>query len=59
MARRKALYARVERQMAVDQVYVPLWHEPVIAVLGPRMAGFTPAPDGGLKGLLTGRRKET
>jgi peptide/nickel transport system substrate-binding protein len=56
MNRRKELYARVERQMQADQVYIPLWHEPVIAVLGPRVTGFTPAPDGSLGGLLRARR---
>ncbi len=56
MAKRKALYASVERQMAADQVYIPLWHEPVIAVLGRRIADFAPAPDGSLRGLLAARR---
>jgi len=49
---RRQLYGQVERQMAADQVYIPLWYEPVIAVSGPRISGFTPAPDGSLLGLL-------
>jgi len=49
---RRRLYGLVERQMAADQVYIPLWYEPVIAVSGPRISGFTPAPDGSLLGLL-------
>jgi len=49
---RRRLYGQVERRMAVDQVYIPLWYEPVIAVSGPRISGFSPAPDGNLLGLL-------
>ncbi len=49
------LYARVQRRMAADQVYIPLWYEPVIAVSGPRVRGFSPAPDGSLRGLLAAR----
>lgn len=51
----KSLYARIQHQMAADQVYIPLWYEPVIAVSGPRLHGFTPAPDGSLLGLLQAR----
>jgi len=50
--KRRQLYGRVERQMAADQVYIPLWYEPVIAVYGPRISDFTPAADGSLLGLL-------
>ncbi len=49
---RKRLYARVQKQMMKDMVYIPLWYEPVIAVSGPRLKGFRPAPDGSLLGLL-------
>jgi len=49
---RRRLYGLVQRQMAADQVYIPLWYEPVIAVSGPRISGFSPAPDGSLLGLL-------
>jgi len=51
----KTLYAKIQRQMAEDQVYIPLWYEPVIAVSGPRLEGFEPAPDGSLLGLLQAR----
>ncbi len=51
--KRRQLYGQVERRMAADQVYIPLWYDPVIAVFGPRISGFTPAPDGSLSGLLT------
>ncbi|MDX8404502.1 MAG: ABC transporter substrate-binding protein [Mariprofundaceae bacterium] len=45
------LYARVQQQMQTDQVYIPLWYQPVIAVSGPRVRGFRPAPDGSLLSL--------
>jgi len=48
---RARLYAKVERQMQVDQVYIPLWYQPVIAVSGPRIRGFKPSPDGSLISL--------
>jgi len=48
----RRLYGMIQEQMAEDQVYIPLWYEPVIAVSGPRLSGFTPAPDGSLLGLL-------
>ena len=50
--RRRALYRRVARRMHEDVVYAPLWREPVIAVLGPRVAAYRPWPDGGFRGLL-------
>jgi len=49
---RHRLYGLIQQQMATDQVYIPLWYEPVIAVSGPRISGFTPAPDGSLLKLL-------
>ncbi len=49
---RRRLYGLVQQRMAADQVYIPLWYEPVIAVSGPRISGFMPAPDGSLLGLL-------
>lgn len=54
-AEQKRLYALVQQRMAEDQVYIPLWYEPVIAVSGPRLYGFEPAPDGSLLGLLQAR----
>jgi len=51
-AERKAIYARVEKQMQDDMVYIPLWFDPVIAVSGPRLSGFMPKPDGSLRGLM-------
>jgi len=52
---RARLYERVQRRMQSDQVYIPLWYEPVIAVTGPRLHGFVPARDGSLLGLLSCR----
>ncbi len=54
----KRLYGMVQEKMAEDQVYIPLWYEPVIAVSGPRLSGFTPAPDGSLLGLLQAQVRE-
>jgi len=50
---RKRLYARIQQQMQDDMVYIPLWYDPVVAVSGPRVSGFRPAPDGNLSGLMT------
>jgi len=50
-AERVRLYARVQQQMQADQVYIPLWYQPVIAVSGPRIRGFEPAADGSLLSL--------
>lgn len=49
---RRAIYARVQKQMQDDMVYIPLWYDPVIAVSGPRVKGFKPMPDGNLRGLM-------
>jgi len=51
--RRQMLYAKVERKMQQDQVYIPLWYEPVIAVSSKRLTGFKVASDGGFLGLLS------
>lgn len=51
MGERAKLYAKVELQMQADQVYIPLWYQPVIAVSGPRVHGFKPSPDGSLLSL--------
>ncbi len=50
-ATRIRLYAKVQQQMQADQVYIPLWYQPVIAVSGPRIRGFKPSPDGSLLSL--------
>lgn len=48
---RKRLYARVEKQMQKDMVYIPMWFEPVVAVSGPKVHGFEARADGSLLGL--------
>jgi len=52
MQQRQQLYAQIQHQMQDDQVYIPLWYEPVIAVSSKRVKGFKPAADGGFLGLL-------
>jgi len=52
-AERKQRYARVQRRMHDDMVYIPLWYDPVIAVSGPRLSDFKPTPDGSLRGLMS------
>ena len=52
MQQRQQLYAKIQHQMQDDQVYIPLWYEPVIAVSSKRVQGFKPAADGGFLGLL-------
>ena len=51
MNERARLYAKVEKQMQADQVYIPLWYQPVVAASGPRVRGFKPSPDGSLLSL--------
>jgi len=53
MDMRKALYAKVQKKMQKDDVYIPLWYEPVIAVASKRVQGFKASPDGGFLGLLS------
>ncbi|MDX8382332.1 MAG: ABC transporter substrate-binding protein [Ghiorsea sp.] len=49
---RKALYAKIQQQMAEDQVYIPLWYDAVIAVSSQRLQGFKPRNDASLTPLL-------
>jgi len=56
-AQRAELYRLIQQQMYRDQVYIPLWYEPVIAVSGPRLHGFVPRPDGSMLGLLQAHLK--
>ena len=53
MDMRRALYAKVQKKMQKDDVYIPLWYEPVIAVASKRVQGFKASPDGGFLGLLS------
>ena len=52
---RAQLYAKVERKMLDDLVYIPLWYEPVTAVWNDRLRGFQPQADGSLLPLMTTR----
>jgi len=52
LSERKALYAKIQQQMAKDQVYIPLWYDAVVAVSGKRLKGFKPRNDGSLLPLL-------
>lgn len=54
---RAALYAKVERKMWQDVVYIPLWYDPVIVAYGPRVSGFIIHADGDLRSLADVRLK--
>jgi len=51
MQQRQQFYAKVQKKMQQDQVYIPLWYEPVLAVSSKRLQGFKPSSDGGFLGL--------
>ncbi|MDX8393726.1 MAG: ABC transporter substrate-binding protein [Mariprofundales bacterium] len=48
---RQRLYADIQQTMHAEQVYIPLWYEPVIAVQGPRLRGFRPNANGTFRSL--------
>ena len=50
-ARRRAIYARVQRRLAHDLPVVPLWWEDRVVVQPRRLHGFEPSPSGDLRGL--------
>ena len=52
-ARRRAIYARVQRRAAHDLPVIPLWWEDRLVVSTRRLHGFTPQPSGDL-GTLAG-----
>lgn len=50
---RKALYQKVQRQMAKDWVYIPLWYAPVVAVSGTRLQeAVEPVSDASFRPLM-------
>jgi len=51
-AKRQALYAKIERKMQQEQVYIPLWYDAVVAVSSKRLSGFHTTAGGGFLGLL-------
>jgi peptide/nickel transport system substrate-binding protein len=55
--KRQQLYALVQEKMQQDQVYIPLWYEPVLAVSSQRLQDFKPSSDGGFLGLLNANIK--
>ena len=52
-ARRKAIYAKIQRQIATDLPIVPLWHEANIVLTNVDVHGYGLEPDAGLGGLVT------
>src|SRR5438093_30500 len=52
-ARRRAIYARVQRRLAHDLPVVPLWWEDRVVVQPRRLHGFEPSPSGDLRGLAS------
>lgn len=54
-ARRRAIYARVQRRAAHDLPVVPLWWEDRVVVASRRLEGFAPSPSGDLHGLAAAR----
>jgi peptide/nickel transport system substrate-binding protein len=54
-ARRRAIYARVQRRAAHDLPVVPLWWEDRVVVHTRRLVGFEPSADGNLRGLARAR----
>lgn len=50
-AAQAAAYRAVQQQVHDDLVYVPLWYENHVAVLGPRVRGYGLRRDGGYDGL--------
>jgi len=49
---RQQLYEKIQHKMQHDQVYIPLWYEPVLAVSSTRLQGFKTSSDGGLMWLM-------
>jgi peptide/nickel transport system substrate-binding protein len=52
-ARRRAVYARVQKLAAIDLPYVPLWWMNTVAVTNRRVSGFHPYPNGSLDSLAS------
>lgn len=50
-ARRKAIYRRVQKLLAEDLPYIPLWWWKNVVVQAPYVKGFVPYPDGDLIAL--------
>jgi len=59
ISERKVLYAKIQQQMAKDQVYIPLWYDAVVAVSGARLKDFKPRNDGSLLPILNATLRTT
>jgi peptide/nickel transport system substrate-binding protein len=53
LAKRKNIYAQVQRLAAEDLPYVSLWWDDTVAVMNRKLQGFTPYPNGSLISLAT------
>jgi peptide/nickel transport system substrate-binding protein len=51
-AKRKVIYAEVQRIVAGDVPIVPLWHEDNVAITGADLQGYTIVPNARLTGLI-------
>jgi peptide/nickel transport system substrate-binding protein len=51
--KRKALYAKIQAQVAQDVPMVPLWHEDNVVLTGTDVAGYQLIPNARLAGLVT------
>lgn len=48
---RKRIYSRIQKRLAYDLPYIPLWWTTNVAVINPAIEGFVPYPDGDLISL--------
>jgi peptide/nickel transport system substrate-binding protein len=46
LAKRAAVYGRLEERLAEALFIIPLWHEDQVAVVSERAKGYAPSPDG-------------
>jgi peptide/nickel transport system substrate-binding protein len=53
VAKRKAIYAKLQRQLATDLPVIPLWFEDNIVLTNVDVHGYTIEPDAELRGLVT------
>jgi peptide/nickel transport system substrate-binding protein len=55
-AKRKVIYAEVQRIVASDLPIVPLWHENNVVLSNVDVQGYAISPNAGLSGLVTARK---
>ncbi|MFA6034929.1 MAG: ABC transporter substrate-binding protein, partial [Myxococcota bacterium] len=51
VAKRRAIYQKVQKIAASDLPYISLWHEDNIVISAPGVSGYTIAPQAGFEGL--------